>query len=320
LLRTAERLAEDPPAGQDSVAVAKAVYVLGIWSWNRLESGKAAELFLRARQQAEAAGARSVRRQAQLGLALTFVTGSTPIAQALGSLVDLVGAAQGDRMAESMLMTYTGVLEGMRGQFADGRDLLARASEQLDDLGHRVLRASLDHYAALAELAADDPVAAERIARRALDALLALGERANAALLAAILAEALHRQGRDVEAESQLAFASEAESGALLIHVRVRTTRAKVLARRGDAMAAEEVAREAIALLESTDALVLRGDSYLSLCEALDAGGRLNEAATAAATAESAYALKGASALAAGAAARRALLIPVQRDQGRQSN
>ncbi len=301
LVRAATAIADDPDAGQDLVARAKALHLLGIWHWNALDSGRAAEYLVRARKTAEQAEAPTVRRQAQLGLALTFLTGPMPVPDALAAIGALLEAARGDRRAEAMLLTYAGALESLRGRFDEARSLLARGAQQLDDLGHRVLRAAGD-FAPLAELIAGDAVSAERIARSALETLTAVGERANAALVAWALAEALHRQGRDGEAEEQLAFAARVEPEALLIHARVDATRARVLARRGETAAAVELARKTIALLESTDALVLRGDAQRTLSEALRAAGRLDEADAAASEAEALYDAKGASALAAAVA------------------
>ena len=313
MARAAAGLIADPAAAEDRVAIAKAYYLLGLWHWNHLESGTAANLFLQARETADEAGAPSVRRQAQLFFALTFVNGPMPVPGALTALADFLEAAHGDRRAEACLMIYAGVLESMRGRFDEGRSLLAQGAERLDDLGHRVLRANLDHYAVLAELAAGDPRGAARIARRALKTLRAVGDREAVAVMASALAEALHNQGRDEEAEPELALAADV-AGAPLFRARVDTTRAKVLAGRGEAAAAEALARETIAMLEATDALALRGDAQLALCEALAATGRLDEAASAADEAEALYNAKGADALAAQAAAKRQLLRMPQTD------
>ena len=304
-VQAAADLVADPTAAEDRVAVAKALHVLGQWHWNRLESGKAAELFQRARETADEAGARSTRRQRQVGLALTLVTGPAPVPDGLAELSALLDAARGDPMAEAVLIACAGALESMRGRFEEARRLFAQGAEVLDELGHRVLRASLDCWAARAELDAGDPVAAEGIARLALEALSAVGERVNATFATAVLAEALHRQGRNEEAEAQLALAADVGADALSYQVRVRTTRATLLARTGEAAGAEALARETIELLEPTDALVLRGDAYLSLSEALDAAGRPDEARAAATEAEALYEAKGATALAAEARARR---------------
>jgi hypothetical protein len=122
-------------------------------------------------------------------------------------------------------------------------------------------------------------------------------------MVAFALAEALYRLGRDDEANVRLARKTViAKPPRIYLSLRQRT-QAKLLARRGDAAAAEELARETLALLDTTDALVLRADAYMSLSEALVAGGRLAEAKGAAESAAALYEAKGASAHAALAAA-----------------
>jgi DNA-binding SARP family transcriptional activator/class 3 adenylate cyclase len=304
LVRVAETLIADPAAAENRVAVARAYYTLGTTAWSALDVGGAAELFRQGRDVAAEAGLRNVARDGQVAMARMFIFGSTPVDDALAELAPLLDAARGDPASEAMLMIYAGPLESMRGRFDDARSLLAQGAEQLDDLGNRVLRASLDYCAVVAELAAGDAVAAEQIAGRALATLSAFGDRTNASLIAVLLAEALHRQGRDEEAEPHLAFAEDVHAGWLLHRVPVLITRAKVLARRGDAAEAEVLARRAIGLLEPTDALVLRGDAHLGLAEALNAAANLDAATSAAAQAAACYGAKGASALVAQAAAR----------------
>jgi hypothetical protein len=51
-----------------------------------------------------------------------------------------------------------------------------------------------------------------------------------------------------------------------------------VLARQGDDREAEQAAREAVALIEGTDALELRGGALLDLAEVLILAGRMREA------------------------------------------
>jgi tetratricopeptide (TPR) repeat protein len=61
----------------------------------------------------------------------------------------------------------------------------------------------------------------------------------------------------------------------------LESTRARVLAHRGEYEAAEERARHAVSLAERTDALVLHGDALADLAEVLRLAGREREAAEA---------------------------------------
>ena len=60
-----------------------------------------------------------------------------------------------------------------------------------------------------------------------------------------------------------------------------RQVRAKVLARRGEHAEAEQLAREAVAIGDGTDALNWQGDAYADLAEVLLLSGKPDEAAAA---------------------------------------
>ena len=82
-----------------------------------------------------------------------------------------------------------------------------------------------------------------------------------------------------------------------------RSVRAKVLAGRVHAAEAEELAREAVRLIRTTDAPVMQADALLDLAEVLHRSARPEEARAVAAEAKGLYELKGNTAAAARAAA-----------------
>ena len=71
------------------------------------------------------------------------------------------------------------------------------------------------------------------------------------------------------------------EEDDVLTQAIVRAGRAKLCARRGKLDEAEAVAREGVALAETTEFVDLRGDGLLALAEVLRLGGRADEAADA---------------------------------------
>ena len=81
-----------------------------------------------------------------------------------------------------------------------------------------------------------------------------------------------------------------------------RSVRAKVLAGRVHAAEAEELAREAVRLIRTTDAPVMQADALLDLAEVLHRSARPEEARAVAAEAKGLYELKGNTAAAARAA------------------
>jgi tetratricopeptide (TPR) repeat protein len=158
------------------------------------------------------------------------------------------------------------VLEAMRKRFDAGREKAARGSSILEDLGRRVTAAGSCYFAARVELLADEPVRAEAIARSALETLDTLGETVNSAVVATLLAESLCRQGRFDEAEAATQT-SERLAWPDDLHAQVgwRAARAQACAGRDEPEQGEELAREAIALLDGADDLDLRGDAFVAL-------------------------------------------------------
>jgi hypothetical protein len=165
-------------------------------------------------------------------------------------------------------------LTALGGDPARARELVERHRALVADFGLRVTAASASETYGLVELLAGDEAAAEAEFRRGYEALEALGERFLSAILAALYAHALDAQGRTDEAlrASEL---SEQAAGAddLLAQVQWRTARAKALARLGRPGEGESLAREAVALVGTTDFLVAQGDALLDLAEVLRVGG-----------------------------------------------
>ncbi|HEY3182790.1 MAG TPA: BTAD domain-containing putative transcriptional regulator [Gaiellaceae bacterium] len=182
------------------------------------------------------------------------------------------------RLRASALRALAG-LAAWAGDDARARVLVRSHRALVEDLGLRVAGASAAETYGIVELAAGDPVAAEAEFRRGYDSLDEMRERTLSSLLAALLADALHAQGRDDEA---LEFSERSRDAAgaddLLAQVQWRTARAKPLARAGRGAEAETLAREAMALVRTTDFLAARGDAAFDLAEVLRLDGRGAEA------------------------------------------
>jgi class 3 adenylate cyclase/tetratricopeptide (TPR) repeat protein len=263
----------------DDVGLAQALWLIAVSDWNRCHVGQAERNGERALVHAERAGDRHWRDQILSLLALSGLTGPTPVEEALGRCSDLVERARHSRGTAAMVLAYTSVLEAMHGRFPAARESVTKGLWVLEELGRRVSAAGARYFAARVELLADEPARAEEVVRSALDELNALGETVNSAVLATLLAEALCRQGRFDEAEP-LTHTSELNAWPddLRAQVGWRTARAQVLAGRGDLEGGEALAREALALLEGTDDLDLRGEALMTLAAALSAQERADEA------------------------------------------
>ena len=258
-LRVFERL-------EDDAGIAQSLWFIALSDWNRCRVGRAEQLLERAIVHAERAGDRHWRDQIIAMRGLSTVSGPAPADDALRRCAELLVRAHGARGMRALLTSYSGVLEAMCKRFDAGREKAAHATALLEDLGRRVLAAGTCYFAARVELLADEPVRAEEIARGALDTLEGLGETVNSAVIATLLAESLCRQGRFDEAEAA-ADAGERLAWPDDLHAQVgwRAARAQACAGRGNAQRGEELAREAIALLEDADDLDLRGDAFVSL-------------------------------------------------------
>ena len=185
----------------------------------------------------------------------------------------------------------------MTGDFDEARRLIAERNAILGELGR--MQSAVSHHEAQVELLAGAPATAAARLQVDIDRLGAMGEHALLATTAAMLAQARYEQGRLDEAEAHAtAAARDAAREDLMTQAMWRGVQARVLARRGRYDEAEALAREAVALVEPTDALTDRGDALLALAEILALRDRPADAATAAREALDLYTRKGAVVLA----------------------
>jgi class 3 adenylate cyclase/tetratricopeptide (TPR) repeat protein len=260
---------------EDDAGLAQALWFIALSHWNRCRVGRAEQLLERALVHAERADDPHWRDYILAMRGLSNVSGPTPAEEALRHCAGLLARTQEARSTVALLTSYSAVLEAMCNRFDAAREKAARGTALLDDLDRRVTAAGSGYFAARVELLADEPVRAEAIARPALDTLEQLGETVNSAVVAMLLAESLCRQGRFDEAESATET-SERLAWPDDLHAQVgwRAARAQACAGRGDAQRGEELAREAIALLEGTDDLDLRGDAFIALGKTLSGSER----------------------------------------------
>jgi hypothetical protein len=148
----------------------------------------------------------------------------------------------------------------------------------------------LDHLGALSrrsqvllELWAEEPRAAEALARDVCEGYRGAGDISHLASAAVDVAEALAAQGRDAEADEWLALSER--TGATddaSAQFGWRSVRARLRARAGLHEEAERLAHEAVGLVEQTDGLNEHAKVLLDLAEVLGLAGRRQDAAAAA--------------------------------------
>jgi tetratricopeptide (TPR) repeat protein len=202
--------------------------------------------------------------------------GSTPLSQLLTWLEEHETASGPDWP----LTHWRAVALGMLGRFDEARPILSEFFQILEERGDLLaLGLFRSHSASSLELLAGDPAAAARYAEEGCKLLEEIGERGYLSTSCCYLGQALYALERFDEAEAWAQKGSElADSDDIATQTMSRQVQAKVLARRGQHDEAETLAREAVALADSTDMLVGQGDTRRDLAEVLELAGRHQEA------------------------------------------
>jgi ATP/maltotriose-dependent transcriptional regulator MalT len=164
----------------------------------------------------------------------------------------------------------------MQGRAGEAEDLVDRARRAMD-AQEWIWIASYWH--SWVRVLHGDPATAETELRPAYDALKRIGETSHFSSIAQVLANAVYLQGRYDEAER---LTEECERASrpndMYSQILWRSTRAKVIARRGEHTAAERLAREAVGIAEGSDFVVARAEALADLGEVLELAGRSGEA------------------------------------------
>jgi tetratricopeptide (TPR) repeat protein len=169
-----------------------------------------------------------------------------------------------------------------RGDIERARTLLAESRRRLLDMGYRLIAAAQLMVNASTEWTAGDWDAMERTARSCWNDLGELREQGFRSTAGANLAEALARLGRLDEAEAVIDEAEPlASSDDYVTHYLAFDARALIASRRGQHDHAIELTRNAITVVERTDAIEHQAMAHLVAAEVLVAAGRLTDAETA---------------------------------------
>ena len=277
-MATARAAIEACELAGDHAGVARAWRLLGSVHGNACRLGESVAALECALQYAEAAG--DVRQERRTGsvYALMLAYGPTPVPDAIERGEQIRLRVAGDRQAEAALLCVLGHLRALAGDFDEGRALMRESRGLFEELGLRVDAAMMSLQASHVEFLAGDAAAAEAELRRGYEVLDGLGDRYWLPSIAALLAQALHLQGR---AEEALALTVAAEERARADDVDAqalwRSARAKLLAESGSP-AAEQLAQDAVALLAPTDALVPKISALADLADVQAAIGRRDDA------------------------------------------
>ena len=161
-----------------------------------------------------------------------------------------------------------GVLEAMQGHVARGRDAVAQARQELEELGQSLYVIGGANEAADIEKLARDPQAAEALLRPSLDRYSEIGDQAAASTQAGTLAHVLYDQGRLDEASALATRCQEAApADDVMSQWLWRSAMAKIAARQDDDARALRLAEDALAPAAATDCLTEHADRFADLAE-----------------------------------------------------
>jgi tetratricopeptide (TPR) repeat protein len=223
-------------------------------------------------------------------LVAALAYGATPVEQAIPLAEQALADFPEERPGEVLL----GMLYAFAGRAREAEDAIGRRRQTLLELGQRMQHARHSMHVGWISLLADRPERAEQDLRAGAELLNTAGERAWLSTVAAVLAEVLVRLERDHEAEEWTWRSEQAASPEdALSQAMWRSTRAKVLARRGEAEAAVRLAAEAVEQARRGDNLHLLGDCLSGQAEVLRRLDRVDEARPFLEQALTAYARKG---------------------------
>ena len=229
------------------------------------------------------------RRQARQSRGASLVWGPAPVEEAIAAI-----EAQADQR-EPGAHRGKARLRMLQGRFAEARELNAKARAGFEDLGNRHEAINLLQADGEVEYYAGNPAEAARLIRESYDALTASGDRAFASTVAVGLADVLLDLQRDDEAWEYGRVGRETSStDDVMSQAGGRAVQARVLSRRGDHLGAEELAREAVAIIRQTDYLDQHAGALVHLANVLQEAGKTEEAITSAREAMALYERKGA--------------------------
>jgi predicted ATPase len=267
---------------------------LRAWShWISAEAEAAAAAWEDAARHASAAGLEHERIEVLSWIASSLFFGPMPVTEAIGRCEVIRTEVQGNLPATADVLRPLAGLHAMEGRFDEARSLLASSDAAFEELG-LTLNTAVSHHAAMVELLAGDPAAAERQLRKGYALLEEMGDKVILSTTAAFLAQAVLAQAHDEEAAHFAELSAElAGDDDLLTQAMSRGVRALILARRGGLAEAERIARQAVALAEQTDFLNHRAEALVALGTVLSGQERSEHAQEAFAEALRLYEQKG---------------------------
>jgi tetratricopeptide (TPR) repeat protein len=212
-------------------------------------------------------------------LAWLAVWGPAPRVEALRRCSRALEEVRGQRDFEAFILGSLSCVRALEGHFEDARALNARRTEILNELGLVMEEARSAYAVGWVEMLAGDAAAAERLLRTACETLEELGATGFLQTAGSYLAQAVCMQARFDEAERLALSAEQLDPTSVAEVANARWARARAVAGLGRIEEGEQLAHEAVALIDQTEYLVDRAQARMALAEVLLAAGRSDQAA-----------------------------------------
>ena len=256
----------------DDLAVAEAWFACAWAQFIRCRCAAMLEAVEHAYEHARRAGSPRWDRELPVWKGAALFHGPAPVA-------DVLRWYEEQASQHPVALTYQATLEAMRGNFDQAHSLARSAEAAAEEFGHTLSLASIGMTVSEIEMLAGDPSAAEAAARRSCELLEELGEAGYRSTAAGELAVSLYALDRLDEADDWARTAEELSApDDVTSQLLWRQVRARLLARRGEAVEAERLAQAAVSLAEETDMLNWQANALADLAEVYSLSGRPAEA------------------------------------------
>ena len=265
----------------DELGLARAAYLMSDLAWLAGDTvasyAHAEEMLALARR----AGSDFDAATALVFMSWCLVEGPWPAPEAIARCDALLRDAE--RAGRLSLLGCRAVLLVMVGRYEEARGEMRLARAGFADLRLDLMAAYLALLVALAEMLANDPVAAEQAVRDAEAMVSGPGDRWYQAMVNVDLALTVIAQDRPADAAAAVEQIDAVPAPCdLEWAIKRHIARAHLATRAGDRIAGLEEAETAVKLAEATALLLVRADAQRTLAEGLRAAGRIDEAAEAA--------------------------------------
>jgi predicted ATPase/class 3 adenylate cyclase len=245
-------------------------------------------------EHARRAGDMATEQTANVMISSAMIWGPTPAAEGLALSELALREYLGRPLLEATVERRVAVFKAMLGEFEEARRMLDHCEEIFREFGRRTDLARMAFSRGPLEWWARDLEAEERWLLDSVERLEQMGEHGWLSTVAALMARVLFELGRYDEAERYVERSRElTATDDLASETMWRASGAKILAWRGRAEEAVAMAKEAVAIANSTEGLLWQADSYQDLATVMRLLGRPDDEKAALQEAITRYEAKG---------------------------